>query len=58
MVRRWNAQKESTVIEAVDELMESDEFVMKYIERRYTISEPDELGCSGASLAALSDGSR
>ncbi len=39
---------------AVDEIMNSDEFVMKYFERRYTISEPDELACSGANLAAES----
>jgi hypothetical protein len=58
MVPRRNVQKKSTVVTAVDELMNSDEFVMKYFERRYTISEPDEQVCSGASLATLSDGSR
>jgi hypothetical protein len=53
-----NVQNESMVIAALDELMESDQFVMKFFERRYTISEPDELGCSNESLTALSDGSR
>ena len=46
------------VIALLEELMESDKFVMKFFERRYTISEPDEQVRSGASLAALSDGSR
>jgi hypothetical protein len=53
-----NVQNKSMVMAVLDELMEFDEFVMKYFERRYTISKPDEFVCSGASLAALSDGSR
>ncbi len=58
MAPRQKVQKKSMVIAALDELMEFDEFVMKFFERRYTISELDEQVCSGASLAALSDGSR
>ena len=54
MARRWNAQKKFMVIAAVDGLMESDEFVMNFFERRYTISALDEPCCSGVSLAALS----
>ena len=58
MARRWCAQKKSTVFAVAVELTEFEEIVMKFVERRYTISEPDELRCFGASLAADSYGSR
>jgi len=58
MAPRRNVENKPMVIALLEELMESDDYVMKYFERRYTISEPDEQVCSGASLATLSDGSR